>query len=95
MRERLALGSLHWAVAQGDEDGMVIALCGDEPGKDSVSAADAHLMAAAPALLAALKAALPYLANHIAMTLDEGPGDRIAYDKAEAAIALAEGGSNE
>lgn len=52
---------------------------------------DACLAAAAPTLLEACEAALPYLADHIAMTLDAGPGDRIAYDKVEAAIALARG----
>lgn len=53
--------------------------------------ADRALLLAAPELLEACKAALPYLADHIAMTLDEGPGDRIALDLVEAAIAKAEG----
>jgi hypothetical protein len=55
--------------------------------------ANAHLIAAAPELLKACKAALPYLRNHIGMTLDEGPGDRIALDMCEEAIAKATGES--
>ncbi len=55
-----------------------------------MSNADARLIAAAPDLLEACKRALPYLANHIGLTLDEGPGDRYAYDLMEAAIQKAE-----
>lgn len=46
--------------------------------------------AAAPDLLAACKSALPYLRDHVCMTVNDGPGDRIALDKLEAAIAKAE-----
>lgn len=44
-----------------------------------------------PDLLEACKRALPYLASHVALTLDDGPGDRLAHDCVEAAIAKAEG----
>lgn len=40
-------------------------------------------------LLEACRAALPYLRNHVAMTLDEGPGDRNALDMCEEAIEKA------
>ncbi len=55
MIERMALGSLHHAVCLNDKpeegEGMLIALCGDEP----ESAQHARLIAAAPELLEALK----------------------------------------
>lgn len=79
------------------------AKCKNSSGSDSVgfagayempdqkeAEANARLIAAAPELLAACKAALPYLQDHVAMTLDEGPGDRIAFDVMEAAITKAE-----
>ena len=58
------------------------------------SEADARLIAAAPALLAALQRAVPYLRSHVSITCGDewsGVGDRLAYDDAEAAIALATG----
>lgn len=48
------------------------------------------LHAATPKLLEACKRALPYVADHCGMTLDEGPGDRMAYDFMESVIAEAE-----
>jgi hypothetical protein len=42
-------------------------------------------------LLEACEAALPYLRAHIALTFSEGPGDRIALDMCEEAIAKAKG----
>lgn len=53
--------------------------------------ADARLIAAAPRLYEALEKALPYLRSHMALTPDDGPGDRIALDFAEAALAEARG----
>lgn len=53
--------------------------------------ANCHLIAAAKDLFKACNAALPYLRDHIAMTVSEGPGDRIALDMCEAAIAKANG----
>lgn len=50
---------------------------------------NARLIAAAPALLVAAKAALPFLADHVAFTRDEGPADRIAFDNLAAAIGSA------
>lgn len=44
-----------------------------------------------PELLEACKQALPFVQDHVCRTLDEGPGDRIAFDMLEAAIAKAEG----
>lgn len=43
-------------------------------------------------LLKACEKALPYLRNHVAMTRHEGPGDRIALDLCEQAIAQAKEG---
>jgi hypothetical protein len=40
-------------------------------------------------LLAACERALPYLRNHIGLTANDGPGDRIALDLCEEAIAKA------
>lgn len=37
-------------------------------------------------LLEALKAALPWLCDHVAQNINTGPADRIALDKVEAAI---------
>lgn len=56
--------------------------------------ANARLIAAAPEMYEALKRALPYLRDHVAMTAGDdfsGFGDRLAFDAAEAAIAKAEG----
>lgn len=58
--------------------------------------ANARLIAAAPELLEACKAALPHLADLVARTCGEAKefggsfADRIAYDKVEAAIQKAE-----
>jgi hypothetical protein len=59
-----------------------------------VCEANARLIAAAPALYAALERALPYLENHMAMTCRDdyaGFGDRLAYDAALAALKQARG----
>lgn len=59
MRERCAVGTVHWAVAQDTDptkaEGLLVALCGDDPG-ESTSKADALLMAASPELADALAA---------------------------------------
>ena len=59
--------------------------------------ANACLIAAAPDLLAACKAALPWLADHVALTCRYAEcfdvRDRQAHDLVEAAIAKAEGQS--
>lgn len=39
-----------------------------------------RLVDAAPGILSALVKAIPYLSDHVAMTRDEGPGDRVALD---------------
>ena len=52
-----------------------------------------NLHAAAPELLEACKSAVPFLCDHISMTIQEGPADRIALDKLEETIAKAEGKS--
>lgn len=44
-------------------------------------------------LYAAAEAALPFLADHVALTLSEGPADRIAHDRLERALKLARGES--
>lgn len=44
-----------------------------------------------PELIAACKAALPFVGDHVCRTLGEGPADRIAYDMLEAALKKAEG----
>lgn len=53
--------------------------------------ANARLIAAAPELLEACKSAVPFLKDHVSLTIHDGPSDRIALDKIEAAIAKAEG----
>lgn len=54
---------------------------------------DARLLEAASELLEALKACLPFVASHMAMTNGdwEPISDRLAYDKAESVIAKVEG----
>lgn len=64
MLERIKLGSLQHAVCT-DHDAhkpteLLVALCGDEPGDDSASAADARLMAQAPALASLIVRMLPW-----------------------------------
>lgn len=53
----------------------------------------AFCMAAGPALLEAAKEAAPFLRDRVALSIDEGPADRIALDHLEAAIAQASGPS--
>ena len=67
------------------------------PENNAEQEANARLIAAAPELLVACKAALPHLADLVARTCGEakefgvGFADRIAFDKLEAAIEKAEG----
>ena len=51
----------------------------------------AYVMAAGPDLLQAAKEAAPFLRDHVALSIDQGPADRIALDHLEAAIAKASG----
>ncbi len=53
--------------------------------------ANAHLISAAPELLKALEACLPWVDEYVCTGLHEGIGDRVASDKARAAIAKARG----
>lgn len=55
---------------------------------------DALLIAAAPELLRALKACLPFVYISVTSTSAEDASDRIAHDLAEEAIAKAEGRVN-
>ena len=59
MVKRLTVGSLHHAVCVDDDpknpEGLLVAICGDEPGADSQSAADARLIAGAPELFEQLR----------------------------------------
>lgn len=59
MLERMKAGSFHHAVCTDenplDPRGMLVALCGDEPGCNTQSAKDAHLISAAPDILEALE----------------------------------------
>jgi hypothetical protein len=73
-----------------DQNGNQIADCRSPSNTPEENKFNARLIAAAPLLLAACKRALPYLADHVAMTPDQGPGDRLAHDEVEAAIALCE-----
>lgn len=54
MIDRLKVGSVHHAVCTNYDENepteLLVALCGDEPGLNSQSAADARLIAAAPEL---------------------------------------------
>lgn len=67
MLERFTVGSVHHAVAVNDRpqepNGLLVALCGDEDGLDSQSAADARLIAAAPEMLEALQGVLDQIGD--------------------------------
>jgi hypothetical protein len=70
------------------------AIIRDDQSNASDASPDARLICAAPDLLEACIRALPYLRDHIGMTRYEGPGDRIALDLCEEAIAKATGESS-
>lgn len=67
MLERMKVGSLHHAVCTNADRSapqeFLIALCGDELGLDSQSAADARLIAAAPDMLEAIEQYLKIAAD--------------------------------
>ena len=57
--------------------------------------ANARLIATAKKLYEACKAALPYLRNHVALILNDGPGDQIALDLCAEAIKKVEGNATQ
>lgn len=80
MLERMTVGSLHHAVCTNHDaqspNEVLLALCGDESGLDSQSAADARLIAASPEMLDQLKEVRKFLMSYM-------DGDLISYDRAK------------
>lgn len=90
MHERMWVGTLHHAVCADSDPknpkGLLIAICGDEPGLDSQSAADVRLISQAPEMLSALRAAYVRIA-----AFERQPGDDWLLKSLDALIAKAGG----